>query len=194
MRIANWKDVWRRFSGRGVYPHELAAILLLPLRRIVLSPGKLIPHLHLVRESRVLEVGSGPGFFSIEVAQAIPLGRLELVDVQREMLQKARRRLQRAGVANAGYTQATASRLPFRPRAFDVAFLVAVLGEVSDPAACMTSIAEALRPDGLLVVAELPGDPDALTEIQLRAFAQASDLQFINSVRVSRSVVTTFRR
>jgi uncharacterized protein len=194
MRIAKWKDAWRRFSGRGVYPHELAALLLFPLRRIVLSPGKLIPHLHLVRESCVLEIGSGPGFFSIEVAQAIPLGRLELVDVQREMLRKARRRLQRAGVVNAGYTQATASRLPFRPCAFDIAFLVAVLGEVSDPAACMKSIAEALRPEGLLVVAELPGDPDALTESQLRTLAQDSDLQFMNSVRVSRSVITTFRR
>ena len=85
-------------------------------------------------------------------------------------------------------------RAAFSAAWFDVAFLVAVLGEVSDPTACLKSIAEVLRPEGLLVVAELPGDPDALTEIQLRALAQDSDLQFINSVRVSRSVVTTFRR
>src|SRR5437867_767524 len=24
MNVARWKDVWRRFSGRGTYPHELA--------------------------------------------------------------------------------------------------------------------------------------------------------------------------
>ena len=47
MNIAKWKDVWRRFSGRGTYPHEAAAILLLPLRRVVLSPQKLIAHLNL---------------------------------------------------------------------------------------------------------------------------------------------------
>ncbi len=35
-------------------------------------------------------MGPGPGFFSIDVARAIPEGRLELVDIQIEMLQKAR--------------------------------------------------------------------------------------------------------
>ena len=194
MNVATWKDIWRRFSGRGAYPHELAAVLLLPLRRIVLSPQKLISHLHLTRASRVLEVGPGPGFFSIDVARAIPEGRLELVDIQREMLQKARRRLRRSGVANVGYTQATAATLPFQSRTFDVAFLVAVLGEVPDPAASMTSIADVLRPEGRLVVAELPGDPDALTEEQLRGLSEGTGLEFVESVRASRSVITVFRR
>jgi SAM-dependent methyltransferase len=114
MNVARWKDVWRRFSGRGTYPHELAGMLLFPLRRIVLSPERLVARLHLTRTSRVLEIGPGPGFFSIDVARAVPQGRLELMDIQAEMLQKARRRLRRAGVANAGYTQANAVKLPFR--------------------------------------------------------------------------------
>jgi hypothetical protein len=59
MNAARWKDVWRRFSGRGIYPHELAALLLFPLRRFVFSPAKLVRHLHLTRTSRVLEVGPG---------------------------------------------------------------------------------------------------------------------------------------
>src|SRR2546425_3045146 len=184
MNVAKWKDLWRRFSGRGTYPHQLAIMLLFPLRRIVLSPDRLVRHLHLTRASRVLEVGPGPGFFSIDVARAIPQGRLELVDLQLEMLQKARRRLRRAGVQNAGCTQANAVKLPFRSGAFDVAFLIAVLGEVSDPKACLSAIADALRPGGLLSVAELPGDPDALTEQQLRALTQDTDLKFLESVRI----------
>ena len=194
MSIAKWKDIWRRFSGRGAYPHELAPMLLIPFRRIVLSPEKLIQHLDLARASRVLEVGPGPGFFSIDVARAIPEGRLELVDIQREMLDKARRRLRKAGVANVGYTQANATRLPYRRRAFDVAFLVAVLGEVPDPRACVSSIADVLTSEGLLVVAELPGDPDALTEVQLRDLVQGTELEFVESVRVSRGLITRFRR
>src|SRR4030095_1933790 len=119
MNVAKWRDVWRRFSGQGAYPHELAAILLIPLRRIVLSPEKLIPHLHLVRTSRILEVGPGPGFFSVDVAQAVPQGRLELVDIQHEMLHKARRRLPRAGVPNVGYAPASAAKLPSHSRRFE---------------------------------------------------------------------------
>jgi ubiquinone/menaquinone biosynthesis C-methylase UbiE len=192
--VARWKDVWRRFSGRGTYPHELSGMLLFPLRRMVLSPERFVRHLHLTRASRVLEVGPGPGFFSIEVARAIPQGRLELVDVQLEMLTKARRRLRRAGVRNAGYTEANAVKLPFRSGAFDVAFLVAVLGEVPDPKACLASIADVLRPGGLLSVAELPGDPDALTEEQLRTLTHGTGLELVESARVSRALVASFRR
>ena len=194
MNVSKWRDIWRRFNGRGTYPQELAAILLFPLRRIVLSPEKLVRHLHLTRTSRVLEVGPGPGFFSIDVARAIPEGRLELMDIQREMLRKARGRLSAAGAQNAGYTQANAVKLPFQSGTFDVAFLVAVLGEVTDPKACLISIADVLRPGGLLSVAELPGDPDALTEEQLRSLTQDTGLEFIESVRVSRSFITNFRR
>jgi len=194
MNVAKWKDVWRRFSGQGTYPHELAVMLLFPLRRVVFSPQNLVRHLHLTRTSRVLEVGPGPAFFSIDVAQAIPHGRLELVDIQLEMLHKARRRLRRAGVRNTGYAQANAVRLPFRSGAFDVVFLVAVLGEVSDPKACLVSIADVLQPGGLLVVAELPGDPDAITEERLRTPTQVTGLEFGNSQRVSGCFLASLRR
>jgi CAAX protease family protein len=194
MNVAKWKDVWSRFSGRGTYPHELAVMLLFPLRRIVLSPEKLVRHLQLARTSRVLEVGPGPGYFSIDVARAIPGGRLELVDIQLEMLQKARARLRRADVRNTGYIQANAVTLPFRPGAFDVAFLVAVLGEIPDPKAGLASIAHVLRPGGLLLVVELPGDPDAVTEEQLRTLTQGTGLEFVDSLRMSRGYLARFRR
>ena len=193
INVARWKDVWHRFSGQGTYPHELAAMLLFPLRRFVLSPKKLIRHLHLNHASRVLEVGPGPGFFSIDVARAVPQGRLELVDIQLEMLQKARRRLRRSGARNTGYTQTTAVRLPFRSGAFDVAFLVAVLGEVPDPRACLASIADVLQPGGLLVVAELQGDPDALTEEQLRTLTQGTGLEFSDSERLAGGFLASLR-
>lgn len=194
MNVSKWRDIWRRFSGRGTYPHELAAILLFPLRRVVLSPERLLRHLHLTRTSRVLEVGPGPGFFSIDVAQAIPQGRLELVDIQIEMLQKARRRLRQAGLSNARYTQANADKLPFCSGVFDVAFLVAVLGEFPDPKSCLASIADVLCLGGLLLVAELPGDPDALTEDQLRTLTQGTGLEFVQSVRLPRCLLASFRR
>ena len=169
-------------------------MLLFPLRRIVLSPGKLVRRLRLTSESRVLEVGPGPGFFSIDVARAVPQGRLELVDIQLEMLHKARRRLRRAGVQNAGYTRASAVGLPFRSAAFDATFLVAVLGEVPDPKACLASIANVLRPGGLLLVAELPGDPDALTEEQLLTLIHGTGLELVESSRTSRVLLASFRR
>jgi SAM-dependent methyltransferase len=177
MSLSRWRDVWRRFSGRGAYPHELAFLLTIPLRRLIQPPGTLVRRLHLQRDSRVLEVGPGPGYFSAEVAREIPQGRLVLFDLQREMLVKARLRLRRVGAVNAMFVQGDGSRIPLRVGSFDVAFLVAVLGEVPDPAACVESLHRVLRPGGLLSITETIGDPDALSQEDLKALIQSKGFE-----------------
>jgi len=154
---------WARFHGRGVYPHQLAFLLRLPFRDLVFSRKQLLRSLALNPGSVVLEIGPGPGFFSPAVAREVPHGRLELLDLQLPMLQKARRRVRRAQLANVAFTCASAGLLPYRTDIFDVAFLVAVLGEVALPQDCVREIARVLRQGGRLVIAELPGDPDALS-------------------------------
>jgi ubiquinone/menaquinone biosynthesis C-methylase UbiE len=168
--LARWRDVWRRFSGRGAYPHELAFLLTIPLRRLIQPPRSLVGRLNLRGDSRVLEVGPGPGYFSADVAREIPQGRLVLCDLQREMLAKASRRLSRSGAANIGFVQGDGSRLPFRAGSFDVAFLVAVLGEVPDPAACVESLHRVLRPGG---------DPDALSRDEARSRIESKGFEFV---------------
>jgi ubiquinone/menaquinone biosynthesis C-methylase UbiE len=191
-RRESWREVWNRFAGRGVYPHQLAWALLLPGRGLFLSARALTRALALRPDARVLEIGPGPGYFSAEVARAVPKGRLELVDVQREMLQKARRRLQRAGVRNSGYAQADAVHLPFRRGSFDAAFLVAVLGETPDAGECMAAVARVLRPGGTLLVAELPGDPDAVSEEQVQDLAVAAGLELVGSTPLRRGFLARF--
>jgi ubiquinone/menaquinone biosynthesis C-methylase UbiE len=194
VRFSGWRGAWGRFFGRGAYPHQLAFLLLVPLRGLLLSPRGLCERLRLERGSRVLELGPGPGYFSVEVARRVPQGRLVLLDLQREMLTKARRRLRRAAAANVDYAQADATALPLRAGSIDRAFLVTVLGEVSDPPACVAEIARVLRPGGLLVVVELPGDPDALTAEQVRAFAQRAGLEPFESTRLPGGFSATFER
>ena len=192
--LAKWRDIWARLSGPGAYPHELSGLLLLPFRRLVFSPGQLVAQLRLTTRSHVLEIGPGPGFFSPAVARGVPDGRLELVDVQREMLLKARHRLRARGLSHVGFTQSGADALPFVAGSFDLVFLVAVLGEVPDPAACMRSVAHVLRRGGRLVCAELPGDPDALGVDDLRSLAEGSGLSLAGSTRAGRATVTTFQK
>ena len=181
--MEKWREVWRRFSGKGVYPHELAFVLDSPLRNLILPARRLVDRLHLSKGSRVLEIGPGPGYFSPEVARRIPAGELILFDIQREMLAKSRAKLMRKGHKHFRLVQGSAEALPFGANTFDVVFMVTVLGEVSDPESCLASIGAVLRPGGVLSITEQAGDPDVLTEAELQRMGAAEGLGFLDLCR-----------
>jgi SAM-dependent methyltransferase len=80
---------------------------------------------------RVLEVGPGTGYYTVDVANwLVPSGQLDILDLQREMLDHTMRRVRERGLNNVTATQGDARRLPYREATFDAAFLVTVLGEI----------------------------------------------------------------
>ncbi len=150
------------FYGKGVCPYQHAGSLLNPLRRLILSPGLLVSRLHLEPEMTVLEIGAGPGYFSLDIARALPMGEVILFDIQEEMLHLAMGRLEKAGLHNYGTCCGHAGFLPFAGGTVDVAVLVTVLGEVTGREQCLAEIRRVLRPGGLLSISEQRGDPDYL--------------------------------
>ncbi len=150
----------KKFFGQGVCPYQFSFVLNLSLRKLILSPEKLADRLHLQPNYRVLEIGPGGGYFSIEIARRLSGGQLELLDIQPEMLEKARKKLSKAALNNVSFKVANAANLPYEDNTFDVVFMVAVLGEISDKEKCLSSIYRVLKPGGLLSITEQPGDPD----------------------------------
>lgn len=194
MCSAGWDRIMKRFLGKGTCPYQLSFILDSPLRRLILSPQKLADRLHLKKDSQVLEIGPGSGYFSVEVARRIPHGYLELFDLQQEMLEKARRKIEKAGFHNVGFTQGDATNLPFDENEFDIVFLVAVLGEASDPEACLQSIYKILRPSGLLSITEQPGDPDHLPLQVVCSLAEKHGFEFVESHGRKKNYTANFRK
>jgi ubiquinone/menaquinone biosynthesis C-methylase UbiE len=179
---AHGRGVLARALGPGYFPHQLSWLIDNPVRRLVVSPQRLVGRLPLVESSRVLEVGPGSGYFSAELASRVPQGRLELLDLQPEMLAKARCKLDAAGLRNVGYTAADASaRIPFPDQFFDVAVLVAVLGEVPDRHGCLRSLYRTIRSGGVLAVHEHIPDPDRIPLAALRALVEPHGFGFRRS-------------
>lgn len=169
-----------RDPGPVPFPHQATLLLDNPFRRMINKPIDVIDSLDLDGSERVLELGPGPGYFSVEIARRLPHGRLALFDIQPEMLDKARRRLQRSGFGDVGYTVGQAAAgLPFADSTFDVAFLAAVIGEVPDQQNCLRSLRRVLRPRGRLVLAEMFSDPDRLSVRELRDLAEPAGFEFV---------------
>jgi len=162
----------------GPMPYTEANHLLNPLRNLFLSPRRMVKRLGLCPDDTVLELGPGPGFYSPAVARAIPEGTLVLVDVQQEMLEMARGRLEKAGIENVEYKKADAASLPAGDETFDVVFLASVLGEVPDRDGCLGEIRRVLKPGGLLSITEVKlGDPDYIPKPEMLKLLEAGGFE-----------------
>ena len=127
---------------------------------------------------RVLEVGPGTGYYALPVAGWLePGGRLEVVDVQQEMLDHTLERAREQGIGNIAPTLADARSLPFGDDSFDGAYLVTVLGEIPDQGAALRELRRVVKPAGRIVVGELFGDPHMVTHAALAKRAAASGLR-----------------
>ncbi len=184
-----------RQQGESPFPHQAAFLIDNPIRRALLKPARIVDKLGLAGAEHVLELGPGPGFFSVEIARRLTGGRLELFDIQPEMLAKAQRQLERAGLSDVGFTVGEASDgLPFPHNSFDVAFLAAVIGEVPDKQACLRSLGQALKPGGRLVFVEMFPDPDRLSVEELRDLVEPENFEFVEASGNRWETIARFRR
>jgi ubiquinone/menaquinone biosynthesis C-methylase UbiE len=127
---------------------------------------------------RLLEVGPGTGYYALPVAEWLaPGGRLDVLDLQQEMLDHTLRRAAEHGIDNITPACADARELPYPDDSFDGAYLVTVLGEIPDQDAALRELRRVVRPGGRIVVGELFGDPHMVTHAAPAQRAEAAGLR-----------------
>ena len=100
---------------------------------------------------RVLDVGSGPGFYCLEIADEVgPDGRVVGVDLAEPMLALARKRCE--SLTNVSFKQGDVLSLPVEDASFDRALCVQVLEYVEPATAGLAEINRILRPGGRAVI------------------------------------------
>jgi protein-L-isoaspartate O-methyltransferase len=128
---------------------------------------------------RILEVGPGTGYYTLDVAEWVkPDGAVDVLDLQQEMLGHTMRRAGERGLANVTPTQADATSMPYEDGTYDGAYLTTVLGEIPDQDAALRELARVLRPGGRLIVGELLGDPHYVRLAPLRLRASGAGLSY----------------
>ncbi|MGH2774317.1 MAG: class I SAM-dependent methyltransferase [Actinomycetota bacterium] len=152
--------------------------ILLEIPRPIITTARLHEILAPASGERLLEVGPGTGYYTVDVARELgPNGVLEVFDKQPKMLDQTMRRAYRAGLANIVPTPGDARILPYSEDHFDGAFLVTVLGEIPIPDQALAELHRVVRHDGRVVVGELFGDPHMVGYSRLVDRAVRLDLQ-----------------
>jgi len=141
------------FGDKAPYPYAQHKLLDLPLP--YLTANRLDAVLQPRPGERILEVGPGTGLQSLHVAPQLgPDGRLDVLDIQPEMLDHVMRRAEQSGLANITPTRADARELPFPDDTFDAMYLVTALGEIPERERVLAEAVRVLAPGGRLVVGE----------------------------------------
>lgn len=187
-------DVFNGMAKKGVFPYQFAFTLLIPLRNIFLSPKKLIQRLELKENYNVLEVGSGPGYFSSKVARAIPGGKLTLTDIQKEMLDFAKQRLVKKKIFNVEYHLSNGIDFPFESNKFDVIYMVTVLGEIENKQQYVKEFYRLLCPNGILSISEQAGDPDKMSVDEIKDLLHGSGFEFDEFYGTKNNFTINFRK
>lgn len=148
-----------------VCPVEAAGMLEHPLRRLYENPQRILrPFVGAGMD--VLDFGCGPGFFTLEMARlAGPTGRVTAVDLQQGMLDRAREKLERAGLADPVTFHLCGADAIGLAGAFDFILVFHVLHEVPDPEGFLRELKGLLKPGGRILLAE-PGFHVSRAEFQ----------------------------
>ncbi len=126
--------------------------------------GDWMDALRLKRGDRVLEIGSGPGYVSLVLAERVgAAGAVYAVDVSAAALAHLARLQKERGASNIERFVADAATLELPGRRVDAALISMVLHHTDDPAGILRNVARLLAPGGLAVVAEF--HPDGPCEV-----------------------------
>ena len=105
------------------------------------------------RTMNLLDLGCGPGI--VTAAMAPDVREAVAYDLTPEMLDKARKRCQEAGLKNVRFELGRAEHLPFEDESFNSVVTRLTIHHFLDPRCVMNEVARVTRRDGKVVVADV---------------------------------------
>src|SRR5918999_5583453 len=154
-----------RRAAPGPMPSRLAPVLTTPLRaRLFGTPERVLDRAGVTPGMRVLEVGPGPGVYTMPLARRVASssedGGVTCLEIQPEMIEMLRERLQAAGLGNVEVVRGDGRQMPLPDESFDMVFVVDVVGEIPGKPTFFSECARVLKVGGTLAVTEQISDPD----------------------------------
>lgn len=120
----------------------------------------IVEHIDLQPGMTVLDAGCGPGRLAVPVARRVgERGSVLAMDIQQGMLDRTRQKVRQSDLTNVEYLLAGLGEGKLPAATFDRALLVTVLGEIPEREPALKELFSALKPGGILAVAELVFDP-----------------------------------
>lgn len=119
------------------------------------EPDKALAALKIPQGAVVADIGAGVGYFTWRLADVVgPTGKVYANDIQPEMIRMLKKNMQERGMSNVEPVLGKIDDPMLPKKSVDLALLVDVYHEFSEPQKMLDRIRESLKPDGRLVLLE----------------------------------------
>jgi len=145
-----------------VMGYQAADWLFRDTREAEEQPEQMLDALKIKTGDTVADIGAGAGYTSLRLARRVgPAGIVLATDVQTQMLALLTDNARAAGVKNIKAIRSTQTDTKLPEGKVDLALMVDVYHEASNPEALLQGLKKALKPGGRLVFVEFRGeDPE----------------------------------
>jgi ubiquinone/menaquinone biosynthesis C-methylase UbiE len=127
------------------------------------APSRALTIMQVAPGSTVADIGAGSGYFTERLSRLVgPTGKVYANDLQRGMLELVRHRLERERLTNVTLVHGEPSDPKLPPAAIDLALMVDVYHELSDPQTMLANLRKALKQGGRLVLIEYKGEDPSI--------------------------------
>jgi ubiquinone/menaquinone biosynthesis C-methylase UbiE len=117
------------------------------------DPYKVLKVAGLESGQRVLEVGCGPGFFTIPAARIVgEKGSVHALDISPLAVQRVQQKIEKEGVTNVETILADAAQTGLPDQSFDLIFVFGLAHPIGDLGNILTELHRLLKPAGTLSV------------------------------------------
>jgi len=119
------------------------------------EPDIALDALKIPKGASVADIGAGSGYMTVRLAKRVgPAGTVYANDLQPQMLEMLRRRLEKEKITNVTLVQGTVDDPKLPPASVDLELMVDVYHELSQPQVMLRALRQALKPGGRLVLLE----------------------------------------
>ena len=136
---------------RELFPPQDLGLLEAPDRAAWQKPDQIMDALGIADGAHVADIGAGAGWFTTRLARRVgPQGVVYAQDIQPQMLQAIRRRVQREGLQNVRTVKGEGSSPNLPPHVLDAVLVVDAYPEVKveDRVTFLRNLALGLKPNG----------------------------------------------
>ena len=131
------------------------------LYSIFRDPYKALNAAGLTAGQQVLEIGCGPGFFTVPAAKIVGTeGSVTALDINSYAVQIVEQKVEKEGMKNVAFLRADAAQTGLPNQSFDLVFLFGFTHPIGDLQGILREINRLLKPAGILSIegrSSLPG-------------------------------------